>query len=44
MREMLESKFGRENRTYIGTRSVFSCHVETVPSFNLLENEEKRSV
>ena len=26
----MKSKSGWENRIYIGTRSVFSCHVETV--------------
>lgn len=30
MSKILKSKSGWENRIYIGTRSVFSCHVETV--------------
>ena len=30
MSKILKSNSGWENRIYIGTRSVFSCHVETV--------------
>ena len=30
MSKLLKSKSGWENRIYIGTRSVFSCHVETI--------------
>ena len=30
MSKILKLKSGWENRIYIGTRSVFSCHVETV--------------
>ena len=30
MSKILKSKSGWENRIYIGTRSVFSYHVETV--------------
>ena len=46
MSKLLESKSGWENRIYIGTCSVFSCHVETVcslvPSPNLPKSEESR--
>ena len=34
MSKILKSKSGRENRIYIGTRSVFSCHVEIVVLLN----------
>lgn len=30
----MKSKSGWENRIYIGTRSVFSCHVESVVLLN----------
>ena len=41
MSKLLESKSGWENRIYIGTRSVFSCHVETVVLMSRKDKKEK---
>ena len=42
MSNLLKPKSGWENRIYIGTRSVFSCHVETVVFLSKLSKAEQK--